>query len=553
MKTTLYKYGMLALVLMTVIISSCKKNFLDPPSTTIYTEDIVITDPSTFEGYVGSRYTQPTSLAKAFNWLPMFTFSDEGINIFRAQPAYQLGQLSPDNNVELDNYWGDSYKAIHDCNFGLKNIGSVKFTDEKRRSQVKAELRFLRAHRYFTLTTFYGGVVLMGDSVYNLKDDFDIPALYTRATLKECVDYVLSELTAAAADLPIDNDDNPAVNWPVGRATKGAALALKSRLALMAASPLYNSGTWAQAAQAAKEVMDLNKYSIDKTQGAESYRLLFMNSKSTEVIFQQLYTLNASHDPYERNYSPNGYGGWTDLSVSQNLVDDYEMANGKLITDPTSGYNPQNPYANRDPRLTQTILTNGAMYRGRPVEFFLPGGLDTRDGPDGHNAQITGYTMYKFLDNNLPIVPGTSSGQTPWISMRYAEILLNYAEAQNEAAGPDQTVFNAINTIRDRAGMPTLDASLSQSQMRDAIRRERRVELALEGYRFFDVRRWGITATVETAPIRKMDITKAENGTITYTPAVLINRQFFPHQVWLPIPRSVIVSSNNKMAQNPGY
>lgn len=545
----LNKYYMLLLLLIVTITISCKKGFLDPPSTTIITEEIVSNDPGAFEGYVQSRYTQPSSLAKAFNWLPMFTFSDEGINIFRPQPAYQLGQLSQDNSAEFDNYWNDSYKAIHDCNYGLKFVNNVKFTEESRRQEVKAELRFLRAHRYFTLVSFYGGVVLVGDSVYGLKDNFDIPQLYTRASLKECVDYVLSELTAAAADLPKDNNGS----WQLGRATKGAALTLKARLALLAASPLYNCGTWAQAAQAAKEVMDLNKYSIDRSQGAESYRLLFMNSQSPEVIFQQLYAQNASHDPYERNYSPNGYGGWTDLSVSQNLVDDYEMANGKLITDPTSGYNPQNPYANRDPRLQQTILTNGQMYRGRPVEFFLPGGLDSRDGPDAHNASITGYTMYKFLDNNQPIVPGSTSGLTPWISMRYAEILLSYAEAQNEAVGPDLTVYDAINQIRSRAGMPDLLTGLSQTHMRDVIRRERRVELALEGYRFFDVRRWQITATVENAPIRKMNIAKAANGTLTYTTEVLLNRQFAPHQIWLPIPRYVIISSNNKMAQNPGY
>lgn len=545
----LYKSWILFLIAITAVTISCKKNFLDPPSTTIITEDIVITDPSAFEGYVGSRYRQPSTLDKAFNFLQMNCFGDEGFNIFTSQPGYQLGQLSPDNSVGLDNYWKDSYKAIHDCNYGLKNIGTVKFTEETRRKQVRAELRFLRAYRYYTLTTFYGGVVLMGDEVYNLEDNFDIPALYTRSSLQECVKYILDELTAAAADLPKDNDGS----WALGRATKGAALALKSRLALFAASPLYNSGTWTDAAKAAKEVMALNKYSIDKSMGTESYRLLFLNSKSSEVIFQHLYTLNASHDPFERNYSPNGYGGWTDLTISQNLVDDYQMSNGKMITDPTSGYDPQNPYINRDPRLQQTVLTNGQMYRGRPVEFFLPGGKDTKDGPDAQNTQKTSYTLHKFLDDNQPIVPASTSGQTPWISMRYAEVLLNYAEAQNEASGPDQSVYDAINDIRNRAGMPNIAQGLSQPQMRDAIRQERRVELALEGYRFFDVRRWGITNLTETAPIKGMSITKDNTGKLTFAVQNVINRQFSPYQIWLPIPRDVIVSSKNKMAQNPGY
>jgi hypothetical protein len=160
------------------------------------------------------------------------------------------------------------------------------------------------------------------------------------------------------------------------------------------------------------------------------------------------------------------------------------------------------------------------------------------------------------MDDNNPIDnPWNIAGLQPWIYMRYAEVLLNYAEAQNEAVGPDATVYNAINQIRQRASVkqPPLPAGLTQAQMRDAIRRERQVELAFEEHRFYDVRRWKIANVTENVPAYGVDVTK--NGTTTtYTRKVALSgRAFADKHYWLPIPRSEILSSNGKLTQNPGY
>jgi hypothetical protein len=195
----------------------------------------------------------------------------------------------------------------------------------------------------------------MGDKVVNLEDNLQDPALFKRATIKESIDYAVSELTDAATKLPLDND----AGWLLGRATKGAALALKSRLTLYAASPLYNAGTWANAVTAAQAVISLNKYGI-YTGG---YGNLFLTNETNEAIFERLYTKNANHTHLEIANGPNGYGGWAGNTPLQNLVDDYEMDNGKPITDPTSGYDPNHPLCNRDPRFSATVLYNGAPYR----------------------------------------------------------------------------------------------------------------------------------------------------------------------------------------------
>jgi len=232
------------------------------------------------------------------------------------------------------------------------------------------------------------------------------------------------------------------------------------------------------------------------------------------------------------------------------------MANGKAITDPTSGYDPNNPYVGRDPRFYQTILYNGAPYRGSVIETFTPGGKDSQDGPSNWNTSKTGYYLLKFLDEKNPIInPWEVAGRQPWFYFRYAEILLNYAEAQNEAVGPDGTVYAAVNAIRSRASvnMPPLAAGLSKDQMREAIRAERRIELAFEEHRFYDVRRWKIAETTENVPAYGINIRKTGN-TLTYTRKVALEGKHFENKhYWLPIPRAEILAGNGQLQQNAGY
>ena len=418
------------------------------------------------------------------------------------------------------------------------------------KDELIGELKFIRAFRYQDLIRNYGGVVLIGDKVYELTDNYTTAGVYTRSSLKDCIDYAVAQLDTAAQLLPTDNGNN----WLLGRATKGAALALKSRLLLYAASPLYNCGTWQDAANAAKAVMDLNKYGIQ-----DDYSSLFVDQAmaSKEIIFGRQYTVTAPHVRMEIANGPNGYNGWAGNTPLQNLVDAYQMNNGMDITDPASGYDSTHPYTNRDKRFYYTILYNGAPYRGDTIDSYIPGGKDSKDGPSNWNTTKTGYYLKKFMNDADPIDnPWSSAGQQPWIYFRYAEILLNYAEAENEAAGPDASVYAAVNQIRQRASVnqPALPVGLSQSQMRDAIRKERQVELAFEEHRFYDVRRWKIADATENLPAGGMIITKNANGTFSYTRKVALDgRSFATKNYWLPIPRSEILASNNQLKQNDDY
>ncbi len=562
MKNKFLNYILIAAGLMSLV--SCKKDFLEITPTDRVSEAALIADSSLFEDFVTNRYigvrlqdkegdgTNP-GFGRGFEYAMWSSLTDESIyNNDDNTWLIQRGLLAPENTGIAGTIWARSYRSIRECNWALNNLATVQMSDAHK-AQLKAELQFIRAFRYHDLIRNYGGVVLMGDAVYNLSDNLQDEKLFTRSPLADCITYVLSELDAAAAVLPLNNDNS----WKFGRATKGAALALKSRLTLYAASPLYNTGTWQNAVTAAQAVIGLGKYSL-YTGG---YGNLFLDANNSETIFARLYTKNAGHTHLEIANGPNGYGGWGGNLPLQNLVDDYEMDNGKPITDPTSGYNDQDPYTNRDPRFYATILYNGAMYRGRALETFTPGGKDSKDGNDNWNTSKTGYNLKKFINEAYPLQnPWGNAGFQPWYYFRYAEILLNFAEAANEAGGAEVvpsgatlSARTAINLIRTRAGMPDLPTGLSQSEMRDAIRRERRIELAFEEHRFYDVRRWKIADVTENKPALGISITKT-GSTLTYaTKVALDNRAFSSKMYWLPIPRAEIQASGNKIQQNTGY
>ena len=547
----------IGIIAMAGILVSCKKNYLDITPTDRAPEEAVLADSSLFEDFVINRYmsiklqdkegegTNP-GFGRGFEYGMWSSLTDESIyNNDDNTWLIQRGQLAPENTGIAGTIWGRSYRSIREINYALSKIDSVAMS-VGHRTQLRGELHFIRAFRYQDLIRNYGGVILMGDKVYGLQDNLSDETLFTRATIQQSLDYAVSELDSAIQQLPLTNDNS----WLLGRATKGAALALKSRLLLYAASPLYNAGTWTAAAAAAKAVMDLGKYSLDA-----SYGNLFLNANSSEIIFERQYAIGARHVCLEISNGPNGYNGWAGNTPLQNMVDAYQMSNGKDITDPTSGYNAQKPYVNRDARFYATILYNGAPYRNDTVKIYTPGGKDSKDGPSNWNTTKTGYYLRKFMDDRNPIDnPWNVAGLQPWIYFRYAEILLNYAEAQNEATGPDATVYEAINLIRQRASQPVLPAGLSQTQMRDAIRKERQGELAFEEHRFYDVRRWKIADVTENVPAYGVDITTGTGGNYVYTRKVALSgRAFAAKHYWLPIPRTEIQASNNRIAQNTGY
>lgn len=549
------------------VFASCKKDFLDVTPTDRISTAAVEADTAVFEAFVLNRYIgeqvqekeadgSKPGFGRGFEYSMMSSITDESIyNNDDATWTIVRGQLSPENEGMAGVFWARSYRGIRECNYALSVLKKLDMSAEHKK-HLEGELKFIRAYRYHDLIRNYGRVVLMGDTVFNLSDNLQDPMLFKRATLAESMNYVLGQLDDAASKLPLDNDNT----WLLGRATRGAALALKSRLALYAASPLYNVGTWQDAVTAAQAVIGLNKYGI-YTGG---YNNLFLVNETNETIFERLFTKNANHVHLEIANGPNGYGGWAGNTPLQNLVDDYQMINGKAITDPASGYDPQNPYVNRDPRFAMTILYNGATYRDSKIETFIPKGKDSNEGPDSWNATKTGYYLKKFMNDAYPLQnPWGNAGFQPWIYLRYAEILLNFAEAANEAYGPDVippgssfSAREAINMIRDRPDvkMPHLSEGMSQAQMREAVRYERRVELAFEEHRFYDVRRWKIADETENKPARGVIITKKADGSFSYTDKIALDgRSFSTQHYWLPIPRSEIQASGNQLEQNPGY
>jgi hypothetical protein len=542
-----------------LLITACKKDYLNITPTDRLSDAAIIADSSLFQDYVINRYMgvrlqdkegegTPPGFGRGFEYGMWSSITDESIyNNDDNTWLIQRGQLAPENTGIAGTIWGRSYRSIRECNWALQNIQQVVMSDD-RRNRLIGELEFIRAYRYQDLIRNYGSVVLMGDRVTEINDDLTDPALFAKASIKDGIAYTVAQLDDAAQKLPLDNGSD----WALGRATKGAAMALKSRLLLYAASPLYNAGSWSDAAAAAKAVIDLGKYSL--FQGG--YRDLFLNQNNSEIIFERLYTINARHVCLEIANGPNGYGGWGGNVPLQNLVDDYEMDNGKPITDPTSGYDTTQPYTNRDPRFYATILYNDAPYRSSVVEPYVPAGKDSKDGPSNWNTSKTGYYLKKFMNDNYPIDnPWSVAGNQPWIYIRYAEVLLNYAEAQNEAVGPDGSVYAAVNSIRARSSvnMPPLPVGMSQEAMREAIRQERRIELAFEEHRFYDVRRWKIADVTENVPAYGITVTKNGN-TYKYTKTIALDgRQFSDKNYWLPIPRAEIQASNNQLQQNPGY
>jgi hypothetical protein len=537
---------------------SCKKDYLDVVPTDRISDVTMLSDSTLFEDFVINRYmsiklhdkegegTAP-GFGRGFEYAMWSSLTDESIyNNDDATWLVQRGLLAPENTGIAGTIWGRSYRSIRECNYGLTNIMQVQMS-EGLRNKLRGELHFIRAYRYHDLIRNYGGVILMGDKVYSLDDNMTDASVYVKSSLKDCMDYAVAELDSAAQYLPAAYGDN----WAQGRATKGAALALKSRLLLYAASPLYNVGTWENAAAAAKAVMDMNQYSL-----AADYAKLFLNASSNEIIFSRQYAIGARHVCLEIANGPNGYNGWAGNTPLQNLVDAYEMNNGKPITDPASGYSAATPYANRDARFYTTILYNGATYRGSTIQTYTPGGKDSKDGPSNWNTTKTGYYLRKFMDENNPIEnPWDVAGLQPWIYLRYAEVLLNYAEARNEAVGPDATVYDAVNQVRQRASVnqPPLPAGMSQTAMREALRRERQVELAFEEHRFYDVRRWKIAIQTENVPAYGVNV-ELVNGTPVYTRKIaLSDRTFNEKNYWLPIPRTEIQASNNQLEQTTGY
>ena len=536
--------------LLFISISSCDQDILDRKPLNAYSETIVWSNLDLVETFVNSKYR---ALANVYrrntstylpNALSLSAASSEGFSQWGYDNvrAWNFGNVTPDN-TSMD-AWRQYYVFIRSCNYFFQNIDAVQGDTEKK-DRLIGEMKFIRAWSYFDLISRYGGVPLI-TKVYTLSDsDYMTP----RSTYDECLNFIVSELDGAVDLLPIDYTGND-----VGRITKGAALALKSRALLYAASSLNNPSNdqnkWITAADAAKAVIDLGVYTF--YQG--DYQQIFLEKFNSEIILS--YNLNATRNDFLGSYEnrmnvyfgPNGYHGWSAYTPSQYLVDQFEMINGKMISEAGSGYDPANPYLNRDPRFYADILFNGAEFRGRAVETF-EGGLDSPQSPiENWNASKNGYSWRKYANEAEPIDENLGSSQN-WIMFRLAEIYLNYAEAKYES-GDEPTARDYLNLVRGRVDMPAV--LTSGTDLLKAIRHEREIELCLEGHRFFDVRRWKIAMETENQPLKGVHIIKEPNGTFTYLYPIFQDRKFLEQHYLFPIP-NYETNRNMELTKNPGY
>ncbi|HEU4554535.1 MAG TPA: RagB/SusD family nutrient uptake outer membrane protein [Chitinophaga sp.] len=485
--------------------------------------------------------------------------------------------------------WDNLYSGIRQCNDFLENSASSPVAGQPMVQRMRGEAYFLRGYLYHNLMRVNGGIPLI-TKVYGLKDSTAI----ARNTFEETVNFIVRDADSAAALLP-----TVYTGADVGRATKGAALALKSRVLLYAASDLYNinpshmpetgytggdrQARWTAARDAAKAVMDLGIYKLfaaDPAPGdstAANYANLFLSKTNEEVIFSRFTSVNAGAPNVGLWFNPNGYHGYGENSPIQQMVDAYEMKDGSKF----SWGNPvhaAHPYENRDPRFYATVFYDGAHWKKRtsdgevfdPVGIIqafktlklpdgstLPG-IDTRNGPiENWNGSYPNYYLRKFVDPNND--HRSVAQEIPWPFFRYAEILLNYAEACIELT-QYQDARDALNQIRRRAGMPEFTAALTGVPLRDEYRNERRIELAFEEHRFFDIRRWMIAPQVMNENAKGIEISvqgtnRADRSTYhdySYKVIDVQTRHWDDKMYFIPI-QFAEMNRNPLLKQNPGF
>lgn len=501
-----------------------------------------------------------------------------------AEYAYASGEVcnftngawSPSN--PLSNTWTTSYAAIQACNQYLQEFQGLTFDELKLNDDYEArmfrynnsfyEVRLLRAYFYFNLVRCYGAIPFFTEMVTT-----DNVNSLTRTPAQEVFDYIIEECTELATLLPEDYTDlgllgiSPAES---GRLTSYAALALKARAALYAASPLFNESNdpelWHRAAQANKELLDTclaGGYQLGTYAGLWGTT----NWQNSEMIFMRRYvnssnTAGNSNVLETYNYPIGITGGGSGNCPSQNLVDAYEMqATGLGINEAGSGYDPENPYEGRDPRFAMTIVKNGdtgwPSYNTAPIQTFYGG----TNGEPVSGATPTGYYLKKYLDPAIDLranSTNTSSRHT-WITFRLGEFYLNYAEAvfrylgSADATNAEFTLSarDAVNVIRSRSdvNMPPFPTGMSNDAFWAKYQNERMVELAFEGHRFYDLRRWKDGDKLKS--ITEMKLTQNADGTITYTRQV-VDRTWDEKMYLFPIPQTEIMKNPN-LTQNEGW
>lgn len=588
----------LLLFLVFAALVSCKKqSFLDDKTNTILDEKAVFSDSARTMAFLTRIYEDmPFNFYKT-RWENGTTEqATEDAEYTLANPARRtvalyLGAYSAESFIHAD-AWDLPWANIRRVNLLLKNLPGTPLSAAMQ-SRIKGEAKFMRAYFYTYLVINFGGVPLIGNALYDKDASINLP----RGTFDDCVTYISKEFDEAAALLPVPNAAYPAGYQDIdfGRVTKGSAMAMKARLLLHAASPLFNGGAitgatedqkkvagyptydvtrWQKAADAALAVINSGYYSLNVENNVKPgfgfYNVFLKRYPNPEYI---LFFNRPPNRDMESNYLPSSRSGSFNTRPTQNLVECFPMNNGKAITDPASGYDPANPYANRDPRFNYTIIYNGSRYQrantGQDTVFtYLATASATNianssgDGyvPSGAAPNYTGYYCRKMCDSTIA---NNSSGQTNrgWPLLRYAEILLSYAEAMNEV-GQIQAAYDKIIEIRSRAGIEPggdglygLKAGMTQTEMREIIRNERHIELVFEGdVHWNDICRWKTGEVVNNGRLRGMMITRSPlDKKYTYTEVLgVANHTMTAKQYLFPIP-ALEIRKSPLMIQNPGW
>ena len=526
---------------LTITLSACSKNFLDRAPLDQYSD----------ETYWTSEQDAVKFASRVYEFMPSADFfvCYEGMsdNAFSKTASWgntlRNAQLIGNSTfvVTTDNL-GDEWKydQVRHCFEFLQNVDKVPDMNEALKKRLIAEVKVALAYRYFIMASLYRDVPLVMKVFTDVKES-DVAQDKKAAIIAQ----VLKWLDEAASALPTSytGDDR-------GRFTQGAALSLKARVLL------YN-GQYPEAAAAAKSVMDLHVYSLYP----DYYNLFQMEGDySAEDVISYIHVKETKPNGLRDIAGINSVSGGTlYLDPLPSLVDDYESVNGyyPYTTDPA--YDVHAPWKNRDPRLAATIFYPGSMLPNNKVYDPIN---NTLDKINGDKATYTGYAFKKIFDKTDLEV--RDNGGNDWKILRYGEVLLTYAEAANEATGPSAEVINALNEIRTRAHMPGVNETfalnnwaLNQTTLRTFIRHERRIELAGEGHRYFDILRWKIGQQVLKGPIYTLDASQGlsdidnTNGKTNKYPKTKLEERYFNSDkfyVW-PIPQSILDQARNLQQQ----
>jgi hypothetical protein len=504
-------------VVILMFTASCKKGFLDRnPKNSVSSQVFWASEADVQTGLAGvySRLQQ-NFLGYERIYLDGLTdnaFADPGNGNQSGLSNMTTGSITPALTGALANMYTTPYRAISSANYFLDNVDKAPVPAAKL-NVYKAEVRFIRALAYFDLVQGFGGVVVYRNFPQLLEE-----AKMPRTPEEDVYAFIHEDLDFAVANLP-DEKYN-------GHAVKGSALGLKARV-------LITQQKWAEAVPVLQQIMTAGKFAL-----SNNYAGLFLRggqanaAVNTEIMFSTQYLAPAN----VQRTSPIGsgmnieIGWWSLLQPYKDLADEYEMKDGKPANE-SPLFDPANPYANRDPRLDLSMKLPGEVWKNTAGVAWT-----------GSYPSVTGFLMEKYVDLSLAPFTATTANSTDqdYIHLRYADVLLMYAEAKNEASGPDATVYAALNQVRARPGinMPAVDQSKydTKEELREFIRHERRVELALEGQRYNDLKRWNIAHI-------KLPTLKHPSG----APLVFETKHYK-----LPFSQAEI-DNNPNLKQNPGY